>query len=128
MTDQELSVVVEGVSASYDHEARLEHVDVELSFETTHVTNIGKRQVTYGAPRFRFAVDANGVARLSEIESRGHDRTQDEPDGALVSDLRALPAAIDLLEEIGDVERVESIDASITGTIEAVDEIEFETE
>lgn len=128
MTNRQLTAAVNDVSATYDHAARLDYVDIELTFETTHTTNVGKRQVTYGAPRFRFSVDTSGVARLAEIESLGHERTQDEPRGVLVSDFRALPAAIDLLEGIGDIDRVESIDTSISGTIAEIDEIEFEAE
>ena len=128
MTSRELTVTVDDVSASYDHAGRLENVDLRLSYETTHETNVGKKRVTYGAPRFRFAVDGEGVARLDAVESRSHDRGKEAPSGAEIDDFRAIPAALEIVGEIGDVERVEPIDESIEHRIAEIETVEFEAD
>lgn len=103
MAARELTVSVEDVTAEYDHTGRLEAVDLRLSYGTIHETNVGKRRVTYGAPRFRFAVDGDGSARLVEIESPSHGQVRDESSGTRVADFRVIPAARELIAEIGDV-------------------------
>lgn len=128
MSERELTATVGAVSAAYNHRGSLEHVDVRLTYETSRETNVGKKRVTYGEPRFRFAVDADGIARLAELDSRSTDRGQDEPDGARVSDVRAIPAAIEIVEEIGDVERVEPVAETIAERIEEIETVEFESE
>ncbi|MDF9744059.1 hypothetical protein [Natrinema salsiterrestre] len=128
MTDRELVVTVEDVSASYDHAGRLEAVELRLSYETTHETSVGKKKVTYGAPWFRFDVDGDGVARLERLESHSHDRAHAEFDGARVTDFRAIPAAVEIVEEIGDVERVESVATSVEERIGEIETVEFEAE
>lgn len=125
MTATELTVTVEDVSASYDHEGSIEGVDVAVSYETSFETNTGKRRVTYGAPVFRFAV-VDGEASLSSFDSRGHERTQEAPAGAEVADLRALPTVVEIVEGIGDVDAVEPIDETIAGRMEEVDAVEVE--
>ena len=130
MTERELTATVGDVSAAYDHRGRLEHVDVALSYETSHETNVGKKRVTYGSPTFRFAVDADGVARLAELRSRDVDRSSD-PDGAeggQIADLRAIPAAVEIVGGIGDVERVEPVAETVTGRIDEIEGVEFEAE
>ncbi len=128
MTSRELTVAVDDVSASYDHAGRLEHVDLRLTYETTHETNVGKRRVTYGAPRFRFAVDGEGIARLEAAESRRHDRAEEERPGTRIVDFRAIPAAVEIVSEIGDVERVEPVEESIENQIAEIETVEFETD
>lgn len=128
MTSRELTVTVEDVSASYDHAGRLETVELRLSYEASHETTVGKKRVTYGAPRFEFAVDGDGVARLATVESRSHDRTQDVPSGARIADFRAIPAAVEVVAEIGDVESVEPVTTSIDDRITEIETVEFETE
>ncbi|WP_049921363.1 hypothetical protein [Halopiger djelfimassiliensis] len=129
MGERELTAVVEGTTAAYDHEGTLESVDIRLTYETTLETNAGKKRVTYGAPRFRFAVDPDGCARLAEIESRDPDGTRDASAGGVsLADFRALPAAVELLEEIGDVSRVEPVERSVADRIDEIGAVEFEAE
>ena len=130
MTERELTATVGDVSAAYDHRGRLEHVDVALSYETSHETNVGKKRVTYGSPTFRFAVDADGVARLAELRSRDADPGPEaaEGNGGLIADLRAIPAAVEIVAEIGDVDRVEPVAETVSGRIDEIEGVEFEAE
>lgn len=128
MTARELTVAVEDVTAEYDHAGRLEAVDLRLSYETLHETNVGKRRVTYGAPRFRFAVDGDGTARLAEIESRSHDQVQDESNGTRIADFRAIPAAREIVAGIGDVEDIEAVATSVDDRIAEIGDVTFENE
>lgn len=93
-----------------------------------HETTVGKKRVTDGAPQFRVAVDGDGVARLSAVESRAHDRVREETGGARIADFRAIPAAVDIVAENGDVERVEPVETAIDDRIAEIETIEFETE
>ena len=128
VTERELTATVGDVSAAYDHRGRLEHVDVRLGYETSHETNVGKRRVTYGSPEFRFSVDGDGVARLARLHSRQTDRSPDDVEGARVADVRAIPAAIEVVEGIGDVERVEPVARTVTERIEEIETVEFDAE
>lgn len=125
MSGTTIEVTVNDVTAVHDRSGDIKYVDITLTYHSERQFDKSREATSVFAVEYRFGVTEDRIAELWQINRTKH---TDSGSKTSLSDLQALPAAIEILDGFDGIDGVHKVEETVDKIVSLADSVEYKDE